>query len=49
MGKIVELNVDDGLISKDGFLNLNTAMVATISGCDGYSFPKEISEKDTRN
>ena len=45
VGKIVELNVDDGLISKDGFINLNTANVATISGCDGYSFPKRNDQK----
>ena len=45
VGKIVELNVDDGLISKDGFINLNTAKVATISGCDGYSFPRRNIRK----
>ena len=45
VGKIVELNVDDALISKDGFINLNKAKVATISGCDGYSFPKRNTRK----
>ena len=40
VGKIVELNVDDNLINDDGFINLSYAKVATISGCDGYSFPK---------
>jgi hypothetical protein len=45
VGKIVELNVDDALISKDGFINLNSAKVATISGCDGYSFPKRNIRK----
>ena len=45
VGKIVELNVDDNLISKDGFLNLNKANIATVSGCDGYSFPKRNIRK----
>ena len=39
VGKIVELNVEDDIISKDGFINLNESQIATISGCDGYSFP----------
>jgi len=45
VGKIVELNVDDDLINADGFINLSDAKVATISGCDGYSFPKSNSRK----
>ena len=45
VGKIVELNVDDNLIGDDGFINLSDAKVATISGCDGYSFPKSNSRK----
>ena len=49
MGKIVELNVDDNLITNDGFINLSDAKVATISGCDGYSFQNQIQEKDIRN
>ncbi|GIR22082.1 MAG: hypothetical protein CM15mP36_12890 [Flavobacteriales bacterium] len=45
VGKIVELNVDDNLITNDGFINLSGAKIATISGCDGYSFPKSNSRK----
>ena len=45
VGKIVELNIDDHLISGDGFINLSDAEVATISGCDGYSFPASNSRK----
>ena len=45
VGKIVELNIDDHLISGDGFINLSDAEVATISGCDGYSFPVSNSRK----
>ncbi len=45
VGKIVELHVNDDMIDKDGFLNLYKAEVATISGCDGYSFPKNNSRK----
>ena len=45
VGKIVELNIDDHLISSDGFINLSDAEVATISGCDGYSFPASNSRK----
>jgi len=45
VGKIVELHVNDNMIDKDGFLNLYKAEVATISGCDGYSFPKNNSRK----
>tara|TARA_B100000900_G_scaffold137883_1_gene116809 strand:+ start:1942 stop:2562 length:621 start_codon:yes stop_codon:yes gene_type:complete len=45
VGKIIELNVEEGLISDDGFINLNKANIATISGCDGYSFPKQNSRK----
>ena len=45
VGKIVELHVNDDMIDKDGFLNLCKAEVATISGCDGYSFPKNNSRK----
>ena len=45
VGKIVELHVNDDMIDKDGFLNLCKAEVATISGCDGYSYPKNNSRK----
>ena len=45
VGKIVELHVNDDMIDKDGFLNLYKAEVATISGCDGYSYPKNNSRK----
>ena len=45
VGKIVELHVNDDMIDKDGFLNLCKEEVATISGCDGYSFPKNNSRK----
>ena len=45
VGKIVELHVNDDMIDKDGFLNLCKVEVATISGCDGYSFPKNNSRK----
>ena len=45
VGKIVELHVNDNLIDKDGFINLCKANVATISGCDGYSFPKTNERK----
>lgn len=45
VGKIVELNVDDNIITNDGFINLSAAKIATISGCDGYSFPKSNSRK----
>ena len=45
VGKIVELHVNDDMIDKDGFLNLYKAEVATISGCDGYSYPKKNSRK----
>jgi len=45
VGKIVQLNVDEKLISEDGFINLNIAKIATISGCDGYSFPHKNVRK----
>ena len=45
VGKIVELHVNDDMIDKDGFLNLYKAEVAAISGCDGYSYPKNNSRK----
>ena len=45
VGKIVELNVEDDIISKDGFINLNESQIATISGCDGYSFPIKNERK----
>ena len=40
-----KLNVDDNLITNDGFINLSDAKVAAISGCDGYSFPKKFLTK----
>jgi len=45
VGKIVQLDVDEKLISEDGFINLNIAKIATISGCDGYSFPHKNVRK----
>ena len=42
------MHVNDNLIDKDGFINLCKANVATISGCDGYSFPK-TNEKPNIN
>ena len=45
VGKIIELHVNDDLIDKDGFLNLYKANIATISGCDGYSFPSTNERK----
>ncbi|MFL2620181.1 MAG: flavin reductase family protein [Flavobacteriaceae bacterium] len=45
VGKIVQLNVDENLLTEDGFINLNDAKIATISGCDGYSFPDENFRK----
>jgi flavin reductase (DIM6/NTAB) family NADH-FMN oxidoreductase RutF len=45
VGKIVQLNVDENLLTEDGFINLNDAKIATISGCDGYSFPDKNIRK----
>jgi flavin reductase (DIM6/NTAB) family NADH-FMN oxidoreductase RutF len=45
VGKIIELHVNDNLIDEDGFINLCKANVATISGCDGYSFPRTNERK----
>ena len=45
VGKIVQLNVDENLLTDDGFINLNDAKIAAISGCDGYSFPDENFRK----
>ncbi len=45
VGKIVQLNIDENLLTEDGFINLNDAKIATISGCDGYSFPDENIRK----
>ena len=45
VGKIVQLNVDENLLTEDGFINLNDAKIATISGCDGYSFPDKNFRK----
>ena len=30
-------------LAHDGFINLSGAKIATICGCDGYSFPKSNS------
>lgn len=56
IGKIVGLYVNDNLIEKDGFVNLNKAEVAAINGLDGYAVaennlrlgyqrPKEVRSK----
>lgn len=40
IGEIKELYVQEGLIQKDGFINLSEANVATVNGLDGYAIPK---------
>lgn len=40
IGKIEKLYVPDGLLDKDGFINLSKGKVATINGLDGYAVPK---------
>ena len=50
VGKIVELNVEDDIISKDGFINLNESQIATISGfVTVIHFQLKMKEKDTKN
>tara|TARA_A200000113_G_scaffold218911_1_gene227022 strand:- start:4550 stop:5173 length:624 start_codon:yes stop_codon:yes gene_type:complete len=45
VGKIVSLDVKDEMINDDGFIDLYKSQIATISGCDGYSFPKKNERK----
>lgn len=40
VGAIKDLYINDGLLQKDGFINLSEANVAAINGLDGYSIPK---------
>ncbi len=40
VGKIEALYVEDGLIEKDGFINLSKGKIATINGLDGYAIPE---------
>lgn len=40
VGAIKDLYLNEGLLQKDGFINLSEANVATINGLDGYSIPK---------
>ena len=45
VGKIVSLDVKDEMLNNDGFIDLYKSQIATISGCDGYSFPIENERK----
>ncbi len=45
VGKIVSLEVKDEMLNKDGFIDLCKTSIATISGCDGYSFPDKNERK----
>ena len=45
VGKIVSLDVKDEMVNHDGFIDLYKSQIATISGCDGYSFPKKNERK----
>ncbi|SFZ91382.1 NADH-FMN oxidoreductase RutF, flavin reductase (DIM6/NTAB) family [Flaviramulus basaltis] len=40
IGKIIGLHINDGLIEKDGFVNLSKAKVAAINGLDAYAIPE---------
>lgn len=40
LGEIQGLYINQNIISKDGFVNLSQANIATINGLDGYAFPK---------
>jgi len=40
IGEIQKLYIKDGLLEKDGLINLSKAKVATINGLDTYSVPK---------
>ena len=40
IGKIEKLYIKDGLLEKDGFVNLSKGKTATINGLDGYAIPK---------
>ena len=39
IGKIKKLHVKDGLLEKDGFINLSKGKVAAINGLDAYAVP----------
>ena len=45
VGKIVSLDVKDEMLNNDGFIDLYKSQIATISGCDGYSFPVKNERK----
>ena len=45
VGKIVSLEVKDEMLNSDGFIDLCKSQIATISGCDGYSFPVKNERK----
>ena len=45
VGKIVSLDVKDEMVNNDGFIDLYKSQIATISGCDGYSFPEKNERK----
>jgi len=45
LGEIVDLYIEDDLVSKDGFVNLAKAKTAVINGLDGYAVPEDISRK----
>jgi len=40
IGKIEELYIKDGLLEKDGFINLSEGKVVSINGLDGYATPQ---------
>lgn len=39
LGRVIDLHVNDNLISEDGFVDLTKGDTAAINGLDGYSFP----------
>lgn len=40
IGEIKNLYIRDGLLQKDGFINLSEANIAAVNGLDGYAIPK---------
>ncbi|MEO6346592.1 MAG: flavin reductase [Aquaticitalea sp.] len=39
IGEIKNLYIQEGLIQKDGFVNLSEGKIATVNGLDGYAIP----------
>jgi len=37
IGEIEKIYVNEGLLSKDGFINLSKGEIASINGLDGYT------------